>query len=495
MESPELALAVIERTKREECKRIKHGVHFSNWKVLVGPSDWEDHSLGKEGADRYRVHNLPTTSGPGLYELGIAVSHTDLGRKADKIDSCGLFVVYLGQADNVRARLQCYGRSGAHLNNPNDGPGCFDDIFSRGYSIVYRLAPLKNKEAALETEKKLLNKYDYAWNKSGNGTSRHDDVLPKLDKVCANANEDCTGICGVSLGDGLVCRRPPVEGRKRCSQHRGLRISVSNPVKLPVVAEKCPIDEGFSSICGVVLDDGSLCRRPLVQGNKRCEEHEWRKINGSTSKTTGTLKYAPYIACDSNSRSGSNFSEMYRPEKVQPQGSPDRQPFKGRVRCEEHKGMKIKEIKSKSATQDKSHVYDEGSNFRTVDDRDYCSSVCGAQTLNGSYCRRPVKGNTRCWQHSKPVFDMGSTIRSSNDWYYGGSSVCGAPTQSGSYCGRTVNGGGRCWQHSKPVFDMGSTIRSCNDLYYGGSSVCGAPTRSGSYCRRTVNGGGRCWQH
>ncbi|KAJ4708614.1 protein EFFECTOR OF TRANSCRIPTION 2-like [Melia azedarach] len=467
MGAVQLAVAVT-RTKREECKRTKHDSHFSNWKVLVGPSDWEDHSLGKEGADRYRVHNLPTTSGPGLYELGITVSRTDLRPKADKLDSDGVVVVYLGQADNVRTRLQCYGRSGAHLNNANDGLGCFHDIFSRGHSIVYRWAPMEKKAAAVKTESELLNTFDYAWNKGGNGTRRHDDVLQKLNKVSSNyiqfpktirkllyisqkpagitiktsklpsernkfgtyaddehrnffseifkftksrprlvldkcsSNEDSTGICGVSLGDGFVCRRPPVEGRKRCSQHKGLRISGSNPLKLPVVAETCPVGDGFSSICGVELDDGSLCRRPPVQGNKRCEEHKWRKTNGSTFKTTETSQYVHDAVFDSNPCSGSNFSEMYRPEKVQPKVSSNRSATK----------LQIKGIKSKSAAQDKSRVYDAGSDFSTFDDRDYCCSVCGAQTLHGSYCRRPVKGDTRCWQHSKQVFDMGSTISS-----------------------------------------------------------------------------------
>ncbi|KDO59248.1 hypothetical protein CISIN_1g041854mg [Citrus sinensis] len=127
------------RIKREECKRTKHDAHFSKWKILVGASDWADYLLGKEGADRYRVHNLPSTSGPGVYELGIVASRS----RTDRIDSDDVVVVYLGQADSVRTRLQCYGRSGAHLNNnPSNGSGCFDDIFSRRHAIAYRRAPV-----------------------------------------------------------------------------------------------------------------------------------------------------------------------------------------------------------------------------------------------------------------------------------------------------------------------------------------------------------------
>ena len=29
--------------------------------VLIGPSDWEDHHLGKEGSEKYMIHNLPSS--------------------------------------------------------------------------------------------------------------------------------------------------------------------------------------------------------------------------------------------------------------------------------------------------------------------------------------------------------------------------------------------------------------------------------------------------
>lgn len=121
--------------------------------MLIGPSDWEDYSEGKEGSARYRIHNLPEKSCPGVYELAIAVSSSALGRGIYKLAPDRIVVVYLGQADNVRARLQHYGRSGSHLGNS----GCFDysidasiqkgrplfrEIFSQGYPIVYRWAPV-----------------------------------------------------------------------------------------------------------------------------------------------------------------------------------------------------------------------------------------------------------------------------------------------------------------------------------------------------------------
>lgn len=97
---------------------------------LIGGSDWKEHSSGKEGAERYRTQNLPNRTSPGAYELGIATS------ASRNLNSASVIPVYTGQANNVRARLQSYGRSGAHLTT------LFADVFIRGLPIVYRWAPV-----------------------------------------------------------------------------------------------------------------------------------------------------------------------------------------------------------------------------------------------------------------------------------------------------------------------------------------------------------------
>lgn len=45
---------------------------------------------------------------------------------------------------------------------------------------------MKNKEDAEKTERKILDKFDYAWNKGNNGKRRHADVRRKLDEVASN---------------------------------------------------------------------------------------------------------------------------------------------------------------------------------------------------------------------------------------------------------------------------------------------------------------------
>ncbi|XP_052198540.1 protein EFFECTOR OF TRANSCRIPTION 2-like [Diospyros lotus] len=379
------------RLKREDCKRTKHDSVFSQWKVLVGPSDWEDHFTGKEGAQRYRVQNLPNcASCSGLYELGVVVPHNR------KLDTNNIVPVYLGQADNVRTRLQCYGRGGSHLENdksngkPNDpvkqpSPGLFTEIFSRACSVVYRWAPMKDKRDAERIEAQLLDAFDYAWNKENNDARRPTDIYQKLDQITlryglfsaiakklesfhhqkekgirieackpfqsengycdqsdsllsrivkvsrshprsvsqghgSDWDHSTPRICGVALGQGSVCRRLPVEGRRRCAEHKGMKINGStlkliereslicdgysassfscDTLKPQMVVGFCPIGSPVQTlpvaiptfgkdsvpICGLSLGDGTICKRQPVRGRKRCEEHKGRRIASTMSK-------------------------------------------------------------------------------------------------------------------------------------------------------------------------------------------------------------------
>ncbi|KAK2416719.1 protein EFFECTOR OF TRANSCRIPTION [Trifolium repens] len=356
------------------------------FQILIGPSDWEDHSKGKEGSARYRIHNLPQKLGPGVYEHGVAVSYTSLGREIYKLttDPRYVVVVYLGKADNVRARLQRYGRTGAHLSNScssddsslQTGRTLFQEIFSQGFPIVYRWAPMQNERDALRTEAQLLSTFDYAWNTIGNGTRRPDDILQMLNKLASGTRsfsdvtilflpftqrkvgipikssklpltddkldeadngsynilsrvfkfnrsrprivQDTTSraihenakICGVILADGSICQRPPVEKRVRCAEHKGMRVKVSTAkaIRAPKLelettvgnayryrnvsedVEEPPkrkverhVQESFTKtiICGVILDDGSTCTRQPVKGRKRCHEHKGKRIRGN----------------------------------------------------------------------------------------------------------------------------------------------------------------------------------------------------------------------
>ncbi|XP_050215396.1 protein EFFECTOR OF TRANSCRIPTION 2-like [Mercurialis annua] len=395
----------VSRLKREDHKHTKHDTHFSKWQVLIGPSDWEDYSRGKEGAAKYRVHNLPTRSDPGLYELGIAVSRSESVRGVGKLHPDDIAVVYLGQAENVRSRLQRYGRSGAHLGNryltaqlndskadfDRNGVGLFEEIFLRGHSIVFRWAPMKDKKNAEKTEAQLLETFDYAWNKGSNGVRRPNDILQKLSKTastssrlssiskrflfihptrvgikiesnksfpppkpsvppvdkesksflygifkfsrsqprlvsekCGNTDEELGPKCKFIMSDAVPCRRPPVKGRKRCEEHKGMRNYVPNNRSKSVISEgKSDYDQDLNcTTCRVNLGDGNFCKKQAVTGRKRCEEHKGMRIkaNNSSSSRVGTL------SCGVALQNGSVCMKS---------------PVQGRKRCEQHKGMRV----------------------------------------------------------------------------------------------------------------------------------------------------------
>lgn len=198
---------------------------------------------------------------------------------------------------------------------------------------------MKSKKDAEITEKQLLDRFDYAWNKGFNGARRKDDICKILDRrekaslfnlftkrvlfpnqkkvgikiTTASAidnntmfsrilgikrlqqprpeqyssSDNCNNnFCGVSVGHGSVCTAPPVAGRKRCSVHKGLRVN-GPPNGARMDQNSCcdenlrHSEEKFTPTCGFILDDDSACMRKPLKGNKRCLEHKGRRIRKS----------------------------------------------------------------------------------------------------------------------------------------------------------------------------------------------------------------------
>jgi len=100
------------------------------FQILIGPYDWGN------------CQNLPQNSGPGVYELGVGSSTSDLGREIYKLvtDPHRVLAVYIGKSDNVKKILRSYGRDGAHLGDNCSSGSLFNEIFFRGFPIVYRWA-------------------------------------------------------------------------------------------------------------------------------------------------------------------------------------------------------------------------------------------------------------------------------------------------------------------------------------------------------------------
>nr|XP_043624568.1 protein EFFECTOR OF TRANSCRIPTION 2-like [Erigeron canadensis]XP_043624569.1 protein EFFECTOR OF TRANSCRIPTION 2-like [Erigeron canadensis] len=411
--------------KRENCKHTKHDSVFSYWKILIGPNDWEDYLLNKEGVERYRTCNLPNcASCPGIYELGILVSPRRKEENASsKLSFKNVIPVYLGQADNVRTRMQQYGRDGDHLENglsngeQNDRKvlGLFSDIFAYGFAIAFRWAPMDSKKDAEIAESQLLKTFDYAWNRGMNGERRPGDIHQKLSNAASHTkrvhlifkklhafppkkvglkikrcdspvfengsnfytnqkdtnilsrifkfsrfrptlvskesfmNNNDVDICGVALGHGSICTRAPVEGRKRCMDHKGMKVNAFVKPHLPT--NNTEITPHLT--CGVTLDDASFCTRVPVVGRKRCEEHKGMRIIRKDKH------YIPSSGLDLE-------SGRFRNEQKS---------------CEENiMGMMVNGNKSKISSTD--------------------LLTCAAITVSGSLCKRKPGQNSKfCWQH------------------------------------------------------------------------------------------------
>ncbi|PUZ72716.1 hypothetical protein GQ55_2G417000 [Panicum hallii var. hallii] len=553
---------VTARLKREDCHRTKHDPLFSPWKVLVGPSDWEDHSAGKDGVQRYRIRNLPDNF-PGLYELGVAGA-SDEGVRARRRDSRGVVVVYLGQADSVRARLQQYGRSGSHLDTGNSlgsagkdelnvvalGLGLFREVFFRGYSIVFRCALMDNKQEAEKTEAQLLRVFDYAWNKLQNGACRREEILLKLEQGAAShrssllsrvrhMKQDIFGVkAGIKIkGSGSVNTSPgimksmlprvrtfigfrphlvnsddsggeaidipskkisgiPCGNRQACRRRsEGYKVKKIDVAKRRTV----PIQDS-NSFCGVVLEDGSSCLEHPVEGRKRCSLHKGRRVKGSPKSSSTSYPCQAEIpiprlteALDNSDRTQEVIESI--PHLTEDLDNSDRTqeseilPKNISITVEESlrqsNSIKAEEVKTREApTEDGTHdasqdacICEEKASHAEPESqepqpsgrmwfdllkaqkkststhaargsgsqtriRDRATPICGAVADNGSCKMVPIAGRKICEKDSG--IEVGASFSRSSGW----SCTCGARTPDGSPCiNKPVEGRKRCALH------------------------------------------------
>lgn len=383
-------------------KQIDH-IYVCNFQILIGPRDWDDYLLSKEGAERYRTHNLPNCSScPGLYELGIAVPlpHTESQNSSKPIPK-KIIPVYLGQADNVRTRLQQYGRDGAHLENGWSNRaqfdrkvlGLFSDIFSYGFGIAFRWAPMDSKKEAEKKESQLLKTFDYAWNRGMNGERRPVDIHQKL---TVPSTKRVPLVFNGPKRVGLNCDPPTLENRssfytKQKDTNTLPEILKFNRSRPTLVSNEREINNSDDRICGVGLGHGSICTRPPVEGRKRCVDHKGMKVNASVKLKPGlvTNEDTCHVTCGVTLYNGCICTRV---------------PVAGRKRCEEHKGMRVGEPNSRSGSD--SHYWDMQKSYQgrrgiMVNWKNGADSMtCAAVTRNGSFCRRkPGQNSMFCWQH------------------------------------------------------------------------------------------------
>lgn len=237
---------------------------------------------------------------------------------------------------------------------PDDVIKKLDKISSKAVQlsdIARKLLPFSQKQVGIRIKASKLPSKENESNASADKESHNfisrvfkfNRSRPRLVHDSNELIQKNTIICGVALGNGSICRSPPVKGRKRCSEHKGMKINTQHTIvvskssstyniecdglpahdlndcmgELPVLTVKYPDSESFTPTCGFILPDGcSPCRSHPTKGNKRCHEHKGRRIRRSNStlvkekrshyvadvvsesKTTGTCRIYPEHICD-----------------------------------------------------------------------------------------------------------------------------------------------------------------------------------------------------
>ncbi|KAF7015061.1 hypothetical protein CFC21_028978 [Triticum aestivum] len=528
------------RLKREDCPRTKHDSLFSPWKVLVGPSDWEDHSAGKEGVQRYHTRNLPDNF-PGLYELGVARPSYD-GVRARRNRSAVVVVVYLGQADNVRARLQQYGRTGSHLDTGNPlaavgkaemnaltaGPGLFREVFSRGYSVMFRCALMCSKKAAEKTEAQLLGVFDYAWNKLQNGVCRREEILLKLEQGShrlsllgrvrhlkqrvfgekAGIKINSSGSVEISSGSmknmlprvrAFVGFRPHLVNsggdlneatdihRKCTSQantagnkqaHR--RSEGYKVKKIDVIKRRtAPIREA-EAVCGVTLEDGSSCLEDPLEGRKRCELHKGRRVRVAYGRKVSSSSSTCQVAIPTVESIPQQTANPSKPDQAWQTSADQSKNLSTNAKepSRQRNGFEAKEMKIGEAPAE-----DEAYGASHAESQFHQDEPVGRKWFELLKAQKSASAPSSRGQ--------GCQTREAND---DASAICGVVTDNG-YCKLApVTGRERCEEH-RGIEVTGASSAPCSGRL-GWPSICGARASDGSPCKnQPIAGRKRCGLH
>lgn len=235
-----------------------------------------------------------------------------------------------------------WNKIGNNARRPNDVLSKIEKISSRNYKIpkiMKMLQSLGEQKVGIQIQAEKLSIGNKPKPSYEENLSLFDRVFkfsrsqPRLVSTTNSEDLNQTQVCGVISSDGTSCSNPPVKGRKRCSNHKGRRLNSvvfinsknSSRKHNVVVHDKVEV----SSVCGVILLDGSPCTRSPFPGRKRCEEHKGMRIINQIMSKSSILK----SVTDSVHHCGVNLGDGKCCEK---------QPVKGRKRCEQHKGMRVR---------------------------------------------------------------------------------------------------------------------------------------------------------
>ena len=259
--------------------------------------------------------------------------------------------------------------------------------------------------------------------------------------------QESNSFCGVVLEDGSSCLEHPVEGRKRCSLHKGRRVkgspkssSTSYPcqaeIPIPRLAEALDnldrTQEIIESIPHLTedLDNSDRAQESeiLPKNISVTVEESLRQSNSIKAEEVKTREAPTEDGTHDASQDACICEEkasLAEPESQEPQPS-------GRIWFELLKAQK------KSAS---THA-PRGSGSQTRM-RDHATPICGAVADNGSCKMVPIAGRKVCVQDSG-IEVAGASFSRSSGW----PCTCGARTPDGSPCmNKPIEGRKRCALH------------------------------------------------
>jgi hypothetical protein len=257
--------------------------------------------------------------------------------------------------------------------------------------------------------------------------------------------QDSNSFCGVVLEDGSSCLEHPVEGRKRCSLHKGRRVkgspkSSSNSypcqAEIPIPHLTKDLDNSdqphdiIESIPCLTEDLDSSDRTQEVQILPKkistTVEESPKQFNSIKAEEVKTRE-AP---TEDGTHDASRDACTWDCEGKASHAEPVSQEPSGRMWFELLKARK------KSASVDSSR----GSGSQT---RDYAAPICGAMADNGSSKMVPNSGR-EIWEKNGGIEVAGASFSRSSGW----PCICGARTADCSPCmNKPVEGRKRCALH------------------------------------------------
>lgn len=136
---------------------------------------------------------------------------------------------------------------------------------------------------AEQVESELLAVFDYAWNKGSNGNRRSRDIPAKLFMAWPSNSSICNPgkkylFCGTNAVGIKVALRKPQDTSSNNTLYKNLKtpplpvpVSVRSPVKVATLELRC----------GVITEKGTPCNTPPVKGRKRCLQHKGMRVRGA----------------------------------------------------------------------------------------------------------------------------------------------------------------------------------------------------------------------